>query len=133
MIEALYTGFGLNNTTLDRNAARSGYQRFWAVTVDPIVHVNPRGPADFYITAGAGLYGQRTGFRAASSLTGPGANYDLTRIDTIHRLGVNGGAGFALSLIPASRLKFFIEGRYHRMITLDRGSSFIPVTVGVQF
>jgi len=133
MIDAFFTNFGVNDGALRREGARSGYQRFWAVTVDPVVHVNPQGPADFYITAGAGLYGQRTEFRAPASLSGPGAGYDLTRTDTIYRLGVNGGAGFALSPSPDSRLKFFIEARYHQLLTLDHRVSFIPVTVGVRF
>lgn len=133
MVDALYTSFGVNQSALLRENARSGYQRFWAFTVDPVLHINPRGPADFYITAGAGLYGQRTGFRAPASLAGPAARYDLTRTETLYRFGVNGGAGFAFGPSPESRLKFFVEARYHHMLTLDRGPSFIPLTVGVRF
>ena len=133
MVDAMFNGFSINDTVLRREGARSGYQRYWAVTVDPVLHVNPRGPADFYITAGAGFYGQHTGLRAQSSLAGQASRYDLTRTDSTVRFGVNGGAGFAFSIDPASRLQFFIEARYHHVLSPDRGSSFIPVTVGVRF
>src|SRR5438046_10503328 len=45
MLDAFFTNFGINDTVLQRENARSGYQRFWAVTVNPIVEVIPRGPA----------------------------------------------------------------------------------------
>ena len=35
MADVLYTSFGVNHSALLRENARSGYQRFWAFTVDP--------------------------------------------------------------------------------------------------
>jgi len=54
----MYNDFGINRNALVEVGARRGYQRYWAVSANPIVHVNPRGPLDFYITGGAGMLGQ---------------------------------------------------------------------------
>jgi hypothetical protein len=58
--------FGFNRDALFREDARRGYQRYLAVSANPIVHVNSRARVDVYITGGAGTYGQFTGFRASS-------------------------------------------------------------------
>jgi hypothetical protein len=133
MADFMFTDFGITHSALVRQDARSGYQRFWALTVDPIVHVNPRGPVDFYLVAGAGLYGQRTGLRAASGLAGQASQFDLVRVDTTHDFGVNGGAGFAFSIRPESRVKVFAEARFHRIFNEGSRASLIPITVGVRF
>jgi hypothetical protein len=130
MGDALFTSFGVNHDTLVRAGARSGTQRFWAFTVDPIVHVNPRGPADFYVIAGAGLYGTWLGLRAPA---GPASRFDLLQTETHYRFGVNGGAGFSFRVDPFSRVKLFVEARYHHMFLFDQGASFIPVSFGVRF
>jgi len=133
MADFMFTDFGITHSALVRQDARSGYQRFWALTVDPNVHVNPRGPVDFYLTAGAGLYGQRTGLRAASGLGGQASQFDLVSVDTTHNFGVNGGAGFAFSISPESRLKIFAEARFHHLFNEGSGASLIPITIGVRF
>jgi hypothetical protein len=133
MLDALFANFGINHSTLTREGARAGTQRFWAVTVDPIVHVNPRGPADFYLTAGAGLYGERIGLRVPAGAAGLAGPYDLVRTGTFHRFGVNGGAGFAMNVDPRSRVKVFIEARFHHMFTRDQGVSFVPISLGIRF
>lgn len=130
MGDALFTSFGVNNDALLRAGARRGTQRFWAFTVDPIVHVNPRGPADFYIIGGAGLYGTWLGLRTPA---GPASRFDLVQSETTHRFGVNGGAGFSFRVDRFSRVKLFVEARYHHMFLHDQGLSFIPVSFGVRF
>jgi hypothetical protein len=102
--------------------------------VDPIFHVNQRGPVDFYVTGGAGVYGQLTRYYlpygASGGFSGP---TELLASDTIYRPGVNGGAGFAFNVGYATNVKIFVEARYHHMFTPGIGASFIPVTVGVRF
>jgi hypothetical protein len=139
MLDAMFTDFGVNHSTLLQAGARSGKQKYWAVTLDPIFHVNKRGPVDFYITGGGGIYGQITNYRAASDfVVGRNAGrYDLTISNTIYKPGVNAGAGFSFSLPELSNVKIFAEARYHHVFTnylFNRGSgvSFIPVTVGVR-
>ena len=54
-VDFLAAGFGINHAALVRQGAQHGSQRYWALTLDPIVHINERGPADFYLTGGAGI------------------------------------------------------------------------------
>ncbi len=134
MADVVFADFGMNDAALASAGARKGSQRFWGVTVDPVFHVNERGPVDFYLTGGLGLYALTTSLRAYSNQAGPsGARYYLISSDTMARPGVNGGAGFSFSFDPASNVKFFIEARYHHMFTQAQGASFVPVTVGVRF
>lgn len=128
-VDAMLNDFGVNGRTLAQVGARSGTQKFWALTVDPIFHVNDRGPLDFYVTGGGGLYGRYTKYRASAANTG----FDLVRSEQILRPGVNLGAGFAFNLSYQSNIKLFVEARYHRMFTPGTASSFIPVTVGIRF
>ena len=128
MLDAMFTHFGITHDALVQAGARKGSQRYWALTVDPIFHVNERGPVDFYITGGGGLYSQITQYRASS-----GGGYDLISSRTRYKPGVNGGAGFAFSLGYRSNIKLFAEARYHHMFTRGSGASLIPVTVGVRF
>jgi hypothetical protein len=134
MLDAMYTDFGINHETLRRIGVPNGDQRYWAVTVDPVVHVNPRGPIDFYITGGGGIYSQITDFRAGYGNGGPfGTRGDLLYQDTIYKPGVNGGAGFAFNAGFHSNIKIFMEARFHHMFLHGSGASFIPVSVGVRF
>jgi hypothetical protein len=134
MLDATFADFGLNHTTLLRAGAPRGDQKYWAVTVDPVFHVNPRGPVDFYITGGGGLYSRITEFRLRSDYGGPfSGREDLLGSYTLYKPGVNGGAGFSFSLGYHSPVKIFAEARFHHMFTRDPDASFIPVTIGVRF
>ncbi len=125
-----FVDFGITRNALVRQGAHDGSQKYWAVTIDPVVHVNGRGPVDFYLTGGGGIYGQVT--RLEATFAGQ-PRFDLTSSETHVRPGVDGGAGFAFNLDPGSRLKVFVEARYHHMFTAGRESSFIPVVLGVRF
>jgi hypothetical protein len=134
MVDGMFSDFGITHDALLRAGARRGSQKYWALTVDPIFHVNERGPVDFYLTGGGGLYSRITKFRASSGLVGQDATgYDLISSDTIYKPGVNGGAGFSYSLGYRSNIKIFAEARYHRMFTRGSGASLVPVTVGIRF
>jgi len=129
MVDFLVAGFGINHAALLRQGAQHGTQKYWAVTLDPIIHINDRGPVDFYLTGGLGVYGQITNYRISA---GPASQYDLIRSEDLYRPGVNGGAGFAFNM-GYSPVKVFLEARYHHLFTPGPGSSLIPVTVGVRF
>jgi len=134
MVDGMFSDFGITHDALLRAGARRGSQKYWALTVDPIFHVNERGPVDFYLTGGGGLYSRITKFRASSGLVGQDdTGYDLISSDTIYKPGVNGGAGFSYSLGYRSNIKIFAEARYHRMFTRGSGASLVPVTVGIRF
>jgi hypothetical protein len=134
MLDAMFTDFGITSAALAREGAARGSQKYWAVTVDPIFHVNQRGPLDFYITGGGGIYGQHTEFRVRSdSPRGSSRSFDLISSNTIYKPGVNGGAGFAFSLGYDTNIKVFAEARYHHMFVGGSDAGFIPVTIGVRF
>lgn len=124
LVDAMYTDFGLNRATLARVGVPRGDQEYWAVTLDPIVHVNPHGPVDFYITGGGGIYSQKTQFKLR------GGRDDVLYSDTLYKPGVDGGVGFAFHV--GYQIKIFAEARYHYMFT-HSGASFIPVSFGVRF
>lgn len=129
MVDFLGAGFGINHAALVRQGAQHGTQKYWALTLDPVVHINERGPTDFYLTGGAGIYGQLTKYRVPA---GADSRYDLIRTENLYRPGVNGGAGFAFNL-GDPRFKLFLEARYHHLFTPGQGASLIPITVGVRF
>src|SRR5262249_44324116 len=129
LVDVMYNEFGINRRTLNRVGADSGRQRFWAITLDPVFHVNERGPVDFYITGGGGLYGQMLDYRTRfGSRRDDGVIYR----NTIYKAGVDGGAGFAFRILD-SPAKIFVEARFHHMFTPGSGASFVPVTIGVSF
>ena len=132
LLDSMYNDFGFTHVALVQAGARRGHRRYWAVSANPIVHVNPRGPIDFYVTGGAGIYGQITTYR--TSADGRFADrYDLISSDQINRPGVNLGAGFAFHLGHERDPKIFVEARYHHMFTPSSGVSLVPVTMGVRF
>ncbi len=132
MLDANYTDFGINTETLRRIGAPRGSQKYWSITVDPVFHVNQRGPVDFYITGGGGIYSQVTQYRLRFDDRFSGD--DLLYSNSIYKPGVNGGAGFAFNVGGYhNRLKIFTEARFHHMFIGRSGVSYIPVTVGVSF
>ncbi len=133
-LEAMFNDFGITRRALAQAGARRGHQSYWAVTLDPVVHINPRGPVDFYLTGGGGFYGQYTQYRAAFQDGGRfGDQYDITSSRHIVEPGANLGAGFEFNLGHPGQPKIFVEARYHHMFTRGSGASFVPVTVGVRF
>jgi hypothetical protein len=135
LVDANYTDFGINSETLQRAGAPRGSQKYWSLTLDPVFHVNSRGPIDFYVTGGGGLYSQVTDYRLRYSGGGPfGGGDDLRFSNAIYKPGVNGGAGFAFNVGGwHNRVKIFTEARFHHMFIGRSGVSYIPVTVGVRF
>jgi hypothetical protein len=133
LLDFLYTDFGINRRTLAQFGVPQGDQKYWALTVDPIVHLNPHGPVDFYITGGGGLYSQITDLRGGYGYYGSyGDRHDLLSY-TLYKGGVDGGVGFAFHIGLGDTAKFFAEARYHHMFVNGSNASFVPVTLGIRF
>jgi len=128
MLDGMYNEFGLADS-FARTGSRDAKQRFWAVTLDPVVHLNERGPIDFYVTAGGGIYNESFNFNGRFGAFGRDS---FRNSNSIYKGGVDGGAGFAFK-IGLSRLRIFAEARYHHMFTTGSGASFVPVTVGLRW
>jgi hypothetical protein len=127
-----YTDFGINTEALRQIGAPRGSQKFWSITVDPVFHVNRRGPVDFYLTGGGGLYSRITQFRVWDG--GGCCSDDLLYSNSIYKPGLNAGAGFAFNVGGyRNRVKIFTEARFHHMFVGRSGVSYIPVTAGVRF
>jgi hypothetical protein len=132
MVDGMFTSFGINRHILNRAGADSGHQRYFAATVDPVIHVNPRGPVDFYITGGAGLYAVTTSYGFGGfSFFGPGG--ESTDSQTVYKSGVNGGCGFVFGSSRPGSVRFFTEARLHHVFTRGHQTNFVPVTVGIRF
>ncbi len=132
MVDGMFTSFGINRDVLDFYGASSGRQRYFAATVDPIIHVNPKGPVDFYITGGGGLYAitTRYGF-GGGGLFAPGGEFVDSQ--TVYKSGVNGGCGFSFGTGRRGSVRFFTEARFHHVFTRGYETNFVPVTVGIRF
>jgi hypothetical protein len=78
-----------------------------------------------YIIGGVGIYHRRV----AQDFEGTASEFrHLT--DSESKVGYNGGAGIALSLVG---IHAFVEARYHSVGTTPDRTNFIPVTVGITF
>lgn len=135
--------FDINGTTLNNLGFPGGDVNLWSLTLDPIVHTNPRGPVDLYFIGGGGLYHWRQEFTepTVAIFTGfdpffgfyqaavPAKNV-LTSY-SVNKPGVNGGMG--LSFGTRWNVKFYAEARYHRIFFGDRHADMVPVTFGVRW
>lgn len=133
----------INGPTLRGLGFPGGNVNLWALTLDPIVHTNPRGPVDLYFIGGGGLYHWRQEFTEPTVAIfrgfDPFFGFYQTAIPaqnvltsySVNKPGVNGGVG--LSFGPRSRMKVYAEARYHRMIFGNFHADVLPVTFGVRW
>src|SRR5438105_10497974 len=49
MLQFNFNSLGINSDTLSNIGFPGGTVRMWSVTLDPIVHLNPKGPLDVYL------------------------------------------------------------------------------------
>jgi hypothetical protein len=130
----MFADLGINRSALVRVGARRGDQKYWSVTLDPILHINQRGLVAFYVTGGGGIYSQITDYRFRSDNVGPYYGRDNFRGSyTLYKPGVDGGIGFSFPLAWHRDIRVFAEARYHHMFVGKSGVSFVPVTFGLRF
>lgn len=145
-LDFLYSDHALNQNVLNQVGAPDGSVRYWAFTLDPVIHLNARedAPVDFYITGGGGIYHRTVEFTQPTVLTFtafdpwfgfyPAATTGNQVIGSygVYKGGVDGGAGFSFRL-GASHVKLFGEARFHHMFTNRIDNNLIPVTVGLRW
>src|SRR5580693_3139279 len=56
MIDLGYSSFGINSATLSNIGVPGGGVHIFSATLDPIIHLNPHGHFDVYVTGGGGLF-----------------------------------------------------------------------------
>jgi len=145
MLDFMFNDFGINRTSLDQVQAPDGSVRYWAFTLDPVIHLNRESPVDVYVTGGGGIYHRTIEFTQPGLATvtafDPWFGFYPATVATnqvigsygLYKPGVNAGAGIAFRL-GSSHAKVFAEARYHHMFTSGSiDNSFIPVTFGIRW
>jgi hypothetical protein len=144
MIQTEFNDTGINSTTLSNIGFPGGDVKVFSATLDPIVHLHPRGHWDAYIIGGGGLYRRYQEFTAptVSTVTGfnPFFGFFTTEVPTtqvlssysVNKPGVNIGAGIAFG--TKWRAKIYAEARYHHIyMPTGQRTDYVPVTFGVRW
>ena len=143
LVQFNYNRFDINSATLNGLGFPGGDVALWSLTLDPIVHLNPRGPVDVYFIGGGGLYHWRQEFTRPTVAFTEGfdpffgffqalvpADEVITSY-SVNKPGVNGGVG--VSFGTRWNAKVYAEARYHRMIFGDKHADILPVTFGFRW
>jgi hypothetical protein len=143
MLDLGYDSFGLNTATLTNVGVPGGGVHIFSATLNPIVHLNPRGHADVYVTGGGGLYHRYVEFTqptvAVTTVFDPffgfypvafGTNQILGSY-SVNKPGIDAGLG--VSFGTRWHGKVFAEARYNRIFMGDRHTDYLPVTFGFRW
>jgi hypothetical protein len=144
MINLNYNSMGVNSTTLGNLGFPSGGVHIFSATLDPIVHLNPHGRLDVYLTGGGGIYHDSQDFTApvaAAAVTATNGFFGAFPVGvpvtnvlssyTVNKPGVDIGAGIALG--SKWHGKFFAEARYIRIFMGQFHTDYVPVTFGFRW
>ena len=145
MTEFGFNHLGVNSNVLNAVGAPDGSGRIYSLTLDPIVHFNPKGKFDAYAIGGGGYY------RRTVEFTQPGVQ-TVTAFDpffgfypanvatnvvlgtfTQNKAGLNIGGGVSMRVRGDSNTKFFAEARYHYIYTSPIRTAVLPVTFGLRW
>ena len=146
MAEFGFNHLSLSTATLAANAVPDGTARILSLTLNPIVHLNPRGRFDAYFIGGGGYYRRTVEFTAPTVTTATGfdpfygvffpvdvpANVILGSF-TQNKAGWNIGGGVSVRIRGDSNTKFYAESRYHYVYTTPVRTSVLPVTFGLRW
>jgi hypothetical protein len=139
LIDLNYDQLGINSTTLSSFGVPGGDVHVFSATLDPIVHLNPKGHLDVYVTGGGGIYHRNQDFTAPTTFTGFNpffgyyavAGIQVLASSSINKPGVDIGAGFAFG--SKWHGKFFAEAKYNRIIMGQFHTDYIPVEFGFRW
>ena len=143
-VDVGYNDMDINSATLNSLGFPGGSFHIFSATLDPVLHLNHRGPVDLYLTGGGGIYHQYQQFTAPTvafgtvfdpffgfTTVGVPANQVLASY-SINKPGFDAGAGIAFG--TPYRVKVFAEAKYNR-IFLSNGvrTDYIPVSFGFRW
>lgn len=143
MLNLGYNQFGINNTTLANIGVPDGDVHIFSATIDPVVHLNPHGHVDFYVTGGGGLFHWYQEFTQPSvaivTAYNPFFGFYPAAVPTaqilgsysVNRPGIDVGAGIAIG--TRHRGKIFAEARYDHIYMANSHVDYIPVTFGFRW
>jgi hypothetical protein len=142
-IDLAVNSFGLSSFALNSVGAPDGHVRVFSATLDPIVHLNPKGHFDMYLIGGGGIYHWYQDFTQPTVATVTGFNpffgffpvtvpaNQVLGSYTVNKPGVDAGAGIALG--TRFHGKIFAEARYNRIFFSNGHADFIPVSFGFRW
>jgi opacity protein-like surface antigen len=144
MVQTNYNAMGINSTTLNNLGFPGGDVHIFSATIDPIVHLHPRGHYDFYLVGGGGLYRVRQEFTAPTISTVTGFNpifgfntvgvpsTEVLASNSVNKPGANIGAGVAFG--TKWNAKFYAEARWNHVYNLyGQHLDYVPVTFGIRW
>lgn len=143
-VDVGFNDMGINATTLNNLGFPGGNVHIFSATLDPVLHLNHRGPVDFYLTGGGGIYHQYQQFTQPTIAFGTVFNpfFGFTTVGvpstqvlssySVNKPGFDAGAGIAFG--TPFRVKVFAEAKYNR-IFLSNGfrTDYIPVSFGFRW
>ena len=141
MGELGYNSLGINSTTLGNIGYSGGSVNVFSATIDPIVHLTPKGHFDLYAIGGGGLYHWYENFSAVSSgatvTPFSGGSFELVEPAngssySVNKPGFNAGMGVAFGTKWHGKL--FAEARYvHVFMNNNMRADYVPVTFGFRW
>lgn len=146
MAEFGYFKNGINSTTLASVGVPGGGSRVYALTLNPMIHLVPRGRFDAYLIGGGGYYRRTVELTEPSSAIATGfdpyfgiffpVEVPTTNVlgsVTQNKMGVNGGVGIAVRMREDGNATLFAESRYHYIYTTPFRTAILPVTFGFRW
>jgi hypothetical protein len=143
MLDLGYDHMGINNGTLANIGVPGGDVQIFSATIDPVVHVNPHGHFDLYLTGGGGLFHWYQEFTQPTVAIVPAFNpffgfysaavptNQILSSYSVNRPGVDVGAGIAFG--TRRHGKIFAEARYDHIYMAHSHVDYIPVTFGFRW
>jgi hypothetical protein len=143
MIDLGYDSFGVNTATLNNLGFPNGGVHVFSATLDPIVHLNPHGHVDVYLTGGFGLFHWAQEFSQPSAEVTTGFNpfvgffpvavpvNQILASYSVNKPGIDAGAGIAIG--TKWHGKMFAQAKYVRVIMGSFHSDYVPVTFGFRW
>ena len=142
-VDVAFNDLGITSGDLNRIGVPGGNVHIFSATLDPIVHLNPHGHVDFYITGGGGLFRWDQQFTQPAVAIVPGfdpffgffsAAVPTTQVlssYSVNRPGIDIGAGIAVGAL--GRGKLFAEAKYDHIYMRGSHADYIPVTFGFRW
>jgi len=115
----------------------------FSATLDPIVHLNPHGHFDVYITGGGGIYHRYQDFTQPTTIVVNGYNpffgffpvavpaQQVVQSYSVNKPGIDAGVGIAFGSMWHG--KFFAEARWNRIFTNYAHTDYVPVIFGFRW
>lgn len=143
LVDLGYDNMGINSGVLNNLGYGGGRVSVFSATLDPIVHLNPHGHVDVYVTGGGGIYHEYQNFTQPAIIQGAGFNpffgfYPyafqgnvVVASYSVNKPGIDAGMGVEIG--TRWHGKVFAEARYNRIFLGNLHMDYIPVTFGFRW